>query len=86
LKNKISEISQELLKDEANIKWKNVEIMGMKSQIEKRNIIIDDCHKQLVERDKKLAKRIVVGKRFLVGETHNLGSYYINNGKAQGSF
>jgi len=32
-------------------KLKNVEIMELKSQLEERNIIINHCHKQFIERE-----------------------------------
>jgi hypothetical protein len=88
LKNKIFELSQELLSVEENTKWNNLEIMEMKSQMEEINIIINDCHKQLAKRDKIIAEGTEIfedlkksleedEKKFMVGENRVIWDHII---------
>jgi chromosome segregation ATPase len=51
LKNQLSKVSKELGTTEANIHQKTVDITELQAHLEKINMIIDDCHKKLDDRD-----------------------------------
>jgi cob(I)alamin adenosyltransferase len=52
LKNQLFIVSKELGTTEANIHQKTVDITELQAHLEKINMIIDDCHKKLDDRDR----------------------------------